>query len=51
MDKFFEMGGYAAFVWPAYVLSLATLAALAGWTLRANARAKKRLGLTRGEET
>ncbi len=31
-DAFFEMGGYAAFVWPSYILTLAVLVAQAGWS-------------------
>jgi heme exporter protein CcmD len=37
------MGGYAAFVWPAYAISIAALAIMVGVTLRANHRAKRRL--------
>jgi heme exporter protein D len=29
VNSFFEMGGYAAFVWPAYGLALAVLGGLA----------------------
>ena len=29
MSRFFEMGGYAAFVWPAYGTALAVLGGLA----------------------
>lgn len=31
--NFFDMGGYAAFVWPAYGVSLVVLCALAAGTL------------------
>jgi heme exporter protein D len=40
MSGFWAMGGYAAYVWPAYALSLVGLAIAALLTLRAHARAK-----------
>ena len=43
MTTFFEMGGYAVFVWPAYGISVVTLAALVASTLRAYRRAKAQL--------
>ena len=44
MGGFFAMGGYAAFVWPAYGVSIAIgIAAAIALTLSAYARAKKRL--------
>jgi heme exporter protein D len=43
MTTFFEMGGYAAFVWPAYAVSIVGLAAMVITTLRAYARAKAKL--------
>lgn len=43
MSDFLAMGGYAAFVWPAYAFSIAALAAMVGITLRAYRRAKRRL--------
>ena len=39
---FFAMGGYAAYVWPAYALTVATLAGMLGWTVR-GLRARRRL--------
>lgn len=39
MKTFFDMGGYAAFVWPAYGISLVCLAAMVGFTVRAYRRA------------
>jgi heme exporter protein CcmD len=39
MANYFAMGGYAAFIWPSYALSVLTLAGLAVWSLRANWRA------------
>ena len=38
MDQFLAMGGYAAFVWPSYVLSVTVLAGLAAWSLWASRR-------------
>jgi heme exporter protein CcmD len=37
------MGGYAAFVWPAYAISVAVLVVMVVATLRAHRRAKRRL--------
>lgn len=34
MGEFLEMGGYAAFVWPAYGLSFGVLALLAWFSLQ-----------------
>ena len=41
MSEFLAMGGHAAFVWPAWGLTLATLAAftVSGWRARARAAA------------
>ena len=39
MTHYLAMGGYAAFVWPAYALSVIVLAGLAVWTLQASRRA------------
>jgi heme exporter protein D len=41
MAAFFDMGGYAAFVWPAYALSAILLAAIAVGSWR-NLRARER---------
>jgi heme exporter protein CcmD len=41
--SFWAMGGYAAFVWPAYAVSALGLIAAAAWTLCAYAAARKRL--------
>lgn len=43
MNAIFDMGGYAAFVWPAYGVSLFGLSAAIGLTWRAYTRAKARL--------
>jgi heme exporter protein D len=40
MMRFLAMGGYAGFVWPAYGISLAAVAAAVALTLRSYARAK-----------
>lgn len=42
MTRFFAMGGYAAFVWPAYTITLVALAVAVVITLRAYLRAKAR---------
>ena len=43
MAHFFAMGGYAAFVWPAYGASLVGIGAIVVATLRSYARAKRAL--------
>ena len=43
MAKFLAMGGYAAFVWPAYAVTLLGLAGAVALTLSAYTRAKARL--------
>ncbi len=43
MSGFWAMGGYAAYVWPAYGISAAALGAAAWLTWRAYARARARL--------
>jgi heme exporter protein D len=41
MSEFFAMGGYAAYVWPAYGISLISLAALAAVSWRTMNRAER----------
>ena len=52
MSQFFEMGGYAAFVWPAYAVTFAAIVLNIVWARRALARsreeARRRLAM-RGE--
>jgi len=43
LSDLLAMGGYAAFVWSAYAVSVATLATMVGLTLGAHRRAKRRL--------
>ncbi len=43
MAAFWSMGGYAAFVWPCYGISLVALAGLAIWTFAAERRARRQL--------
>jgi heme exporter protein D len=43
MSSFLAMGGYAAFVWPAYAVSVFVLAAMTIGTLRAYRRARKQI--------
>jgi heme exporter protein D len=45
VSTFFDMGGYGAFVWPAYGISALALGAAVAMTLRAYRRAKTRLAL------
>jgi heme exporter protein CcmD len=40
MSAFFYMGGYAAFVWPSYVLTLAIIILNIIWARQALARAR-----------
>jgi heme exporter protein D len=40
MREFFDMGGYAAFVWPAYAVTFAVVALNVVWARRALARAR-----------
>lgn len=50
MAHFFAMGGYAAFVWPAYGASILGIGAVIVATLRGNGRAKRRLAELEGGE-
>ncbi len=50
MSAFLEMGGYAAFVWPAYAVSVLGLAGMIVLTLRSYVRAKARLRELGGRE-
>ena len=43
MANFFAMGGYAVFVWPAYVVTLGVLIVAIVVSLQAHAKAKKDL--------
>ena len=48
MHEFFSMGGYAAFVWPAYGVTLLALGAAIAFTWSGYARARRALrGLER----
>ncbi len=49
MAHFFAMGGYAAFVWPSYALSVLGVGALIGFTIRDYRRAKRHLAEIEGE--
>jgi heme exporter protein D len=48
MSGFWAMGGYAAYVWPAYGISFLGLAAAVALTVRAHARACARLSALEG---
>ena len=54
MTEFFNMGGYAAYVWPSYGLTLAVIILNIVWARRLLTRsreeARRRLAM-RGEET
>jgi len=53
IQNFFAMGGYAAFVWPAYALAAIVLAGLLAVSLRQLRRAEAELaalGLSRPRE-
>lgn len=43
MENFLAMGGYAAYVWPAYAVSLIGLIGAAIWTVSAERRLRLRL--------
>ena len=43
MSEFFAMGGYAAYVWPAYGISFVVLVAAIVWTLAARRTVERRL--------
>ncbi|MEM8987553.1 MAG: heme exporter protein CcmD [Pseudomonadota bacterium] len=50
MTGFFEMGGYAAYVWPAWGLSAVLLAALALISLQDYKRAKRAADALKNED-
>lgn len=50
-SAFFEMGGYAAFVWPSYALTLAVLAGLAAWSRLRHTAALREAKLEQDDET
>jgi heme exporter protein D len=50
MSAFFAMGGYAAFVWPAYVITVAALAVTTAVTWRAWRTAQARLAALEAEK-
>ena len=53
MNEFFNMGGYAAYVWPSYGLTLVIIALNVFWArrllVRSREEARRRLAM-RGEE-
>lgn len=51
MSEFFAMDGYAAFVWPAYGLTLLGVGGLVLWTARARSAAAARLARLQALET
>ena len=49
-NTFFAMGGYAGFVWPAYVISIVALAALFALSWRAMKRSERLVDLSERNE-
>ena len=43
LDAFLAMGGYAAYVWPAYAAAVATLGGLLAWSLAGYRRTQHEL--------
>ena len=50
MNDFLFEGGYAAYVWPAYLISALALGALTAWTIGAYRKAKAELKLLENDE-
>jgi heme exporter protein D len=50
MSSFWAMGGYAAYVWPAYGVSFVAIAAAAWLTLRSYSRARAALTALEGKK-
>jgi len=48
--NFWDMGGYAAFIWPAYGVSALGLLGAVAWTLKAYGDAKARLAALEREK-
>jgi heme exporter protein D len=48
VQRFLAMGGYAAFVWPAYGLTVCVLGGLLWWSLAAYRRSRRTLGRMQG---
>ena len=46
--RFLAMGGYAAYVWPAYALTVLVLAGLAAWSLGGYRRRARELARLQG---
>ncbi len=51
MSEFFAMGGYAAYVWPAYGVSIIALIVLAARSWRQMRRAERLVALSEKAET
>ena len=51
LASFLAMGGYAAYVWPAYGVTLAVLAGLALWSLGAYRRRQRELERLQRDES
>lgn len=50
MNAFFAMGGYAAFVWPAYALTAAVLIGLWGLSMRSLRQREQELAQIEAEQ-
>jgi len=50
VSAFLAMDGYAAFVWPAYALTLAGVGGLIAWTVSARRAAAARLARLQAQE-
>jgi heme exporter protein D len=50
MSEFFAMGGYAAYVWPAYAATLAGLGAMIVWTWQSYRSAQRKLAALEGDK-
>ncbi len=51
MGEFLQMGGYAAFVWPAYGISLAVLGVVTVWTIVAERKLRRQLDAIEGRRS
>lgn len=51
MSAFFAMGGYGAYVWPSYAISVAVLAAIVVVSVRQHARASTMVRRLEGEDS
>ena len=50
LSAFFDMGGYSAFVWPSFVITVAVLAGLLVASIRSAGARERELAALRAEE-